>query len=233
MRSSNNYAILCNGEFPCREQVRRRLLESDVLVCCDGAAEALAGYRVPDAVVGDMDSISPELACRYAGRQVRVAEQESNDMTKAYRHVLSMHDGMSPGTPFSVTFYGAGGKREDHTIGNVSLLADYAWEAFTEGRPVTLSMVSDHGSFFPLTDSVSFCLPEGTPVSIFSFDSTVEISSEGLQYPTSGVVFDKWWKATLNRVSDRNILLSFSHPAPVLIYVAGYFGENLLYLRHV
>ena len=36
-------------------------------------------------------------------------------------------------------------------------------------------------------------------------------------YATDGVVFDNWWKATLNRASQDTVRLEFSHRSMALI----------------
>ena len=56
--------ILCDGAFPTAEYPLYLLGSADVLVCCDGAFGRYldAGFtRLPDAVVGDMDSVEPAL----------------------------------------------------------------------------------------------------------------------------------------------------------------------------
>ena len=85
------------------------------------------------------------------------------------------------------------------------------------GRKV--SMVSDYGTAFAITDSCDLHLGEGRRFSLFCADNSVHISSEGLVWPTDGVVFDAWWKATLNRTSAPIVSLHFSHPAPALVMV--------------
>jgi hypothetical protein len=41
-------------------------------------------------------------------------------------------------------------------------------------------------------------------------DPAIRIVSRGLEYPTDDVVFDMWWKATLNRVSESNVSLDLT-----------------------
>jgi hypothetical protein len=54
-------------------------------------------------------------------------------------------------------------------------------------------------------------------MSIFSPDSTLRIKSEGLMCRTDEVVFDNWWKATLNKTSQDRVRLQFNHPSMALI----------------
>ena len=110
---------------------------------------------------------------------------------------------------------GATGKREDHTIGNLSLLMEYArTEAF---QGIHIEIVSDYGTAFAVTDSCSLELGAGRKVSLFSPDNSLQIRSAGLVWPTDAVVFDNWWKATLNRASEDTVRLTFSHPSIALL----------------
>ena len=90
MGPSVSYAILCAGDFPARSEVLGALLSCDVSVCCDSAAGSLLAYRRPDFVVGDMDSLSQRLRDELSDRVFEVSEQESNDMSKAFRLVCSV-----------------------------------------------------------------------------------------------------------------------------------------------
>ncbi|MBQ2108510.1 MAG: hypothetical protein II476_00780, partial [Bacteroidales bacterium] len=116
---------------------------------------------------------------------------------------------------------GATGKREDHTVGNMSLLMEYArlWGVSglpSEGKP-TVDMVTDYGTIFAVTDSCSLPVGEGRRISVFSPDNSLKIRSKGLVWPTDDVVFDNWWKATLNRASEDIVSLELSHKSLVLI----------------
>ena len=229
MRPSVSYAILCDGDFPGNADVRDRLMSCDVVVCCDGAASSFMRFRKPEFVVGDMDSLPENLRQELADQVFPVGEQESNDLSKAFRWICSMlRVGKGRTLPeFSITVFGATGKREDHTLGNISLLADFAEYLEQCGARGDLSLVTDYGVFAPVLNSCRMTLPKGQPLSIFAFDPSLRIESSGLEYSTDGVRFDMWWKATLNRVSSPDVELRFSHPAKVLLYLPGWFGRPL------
>ena len=84
---------------------------------------------------------------------------------------------------------------------------------------MTLEMVTDKESIFPITDSIEFDCGIGRQVSIFSPDNTLRIRSEGLAYPTEDVVFDNWWKATLNKATQDTVKLELSHPSIALVMI--------------
>ena len=116
MRPPVSYAILCDGDFPGNADVRDRLMSCDVVVCCDGAASSFMRFRKPEFVVGDMDSLPEDLRQELADQLFPVGEQESNDLSKAFRWICSMlRVGKGRRLPeFSITVFGATGKREDH-----------------------------------------------------------------------------------------------------------------------
>ena len=211
MSEQNHIVILAAGDFPRAEAPLRALRHADVRICCDSAAEALVDFGLePDRIVGDLDSLSPALLERYADRILRISEQDDNDLTKAFHLALTL-------APANITILGATGKREDHTLGNVSLLLDYAREA---SCPVT--MLTDFGRFEAIFDTTALPSVPGQQISIFAFDNTLKITSAGLKYPTDAVCFDTLWKATLNEALSDAFTLTLSHPCGVLLFFANH-----------
>ena len=211
----NSIVILCNGLFPTEPYPLYLLDSAEGVVCCDGALVKFLEHtpeRMPLAVVGDLDSLPEELRSRYSHILFPVAEQDDNDQTKALRWVLQNHPEVS-----EIVFLGATGLREDHTIGNLGLLMDYPRQFDLGDRK--LSMVSDFGTAFVVTDSGDLHLGEGRRISLFSADNSLRITSEGLEWPLDQVVFDAWWKATLNRTSAPIVSLHFNHPSALLVMV--------------
>mgnify|MGYP003294978266 CR=1 FL=1 len=212
--------IICDGTFPKTEYPRYLIRTADHIVCCDGAFRKFlrnnmgifGEERLPDVVVGDMDSLSQSMKEKYSDIIVQIDEQEHNDQTKAFRWALENVPGIS-----QIYILGATGEREDHTIGNISLLMEYARTYDLEGMGINVEMVSDHATIFAATDTFEMDCGEGRRVSIFSPDNSLRIKSEGLQWKTDDVVFDNWWKATLNRAVSDSIRLEFNHRSIALI----------------
>ena len=212
--------IVGNGQFPKKEYPLYLLESADYVVCCDGALDTYLRHfsgrnlRRPDVVVGDMDSLSKKTAERFRDIAVKIDEQETNDQSKAFHYILEHFPDVD-----TIHILGATGKREDHTIGNLSLLMEYAREMRRQdcGRTVSVDIVSDWSSAFAITDSCTLDVGEGRSVSIICPDNSLNIKSEGLIWPTGNVVFDNLWQATLNRASADRISLTFSHPSIALI----------------
>lgn len=214
--------IICDGQFPKTEYPRYLMKTAHFTICCDGAlvkylraSKSIFGEeRTPDLVIGDMDTLSAVMQKKYAGIIVKEDEQEHNDQTKAVRWALSNIEGLS-----RIYIIGASGGRLDHTIGNASLLMEYTRLFDLDSKGITIESVTDNGSAFAINDTVEFDCGIGRQVSIFSPDNSLRIKSSGLEYRTDDVVFDNWWKATLNKAVADTVRLEFNHPSMALVFL--------------
>ena len=177
--------IVANGTFPRHPTPLSFLRNASRIICCDGATESLLGYGLePDFITGDMDSLSQTLKQRYSQRLHHDTDQETNDLTKAVNFCTERQWN-------KITILGATGKREDHSIGNISLLLDYAANA-------QVQMITDYGVFMPLSCSGCFESFAGQQVSIFSITPDTIFTFQGLKYPLSKQTLTSWWQGTLN-----------------------------------
>jgi thiamine pyrophosphokinase len=197
--------IVADGSFPTHEIPLGYIKNAERIICCDGSAANLvdAGFT-PDAIVGDMDSLDEELAFRFADRIFISEEQETNDLTKAV--MWCREKGFN-----DLVITGATGKREDHTIGNISLLAEYIAD-------VQVIMVTDTGYFIPMKESTLIPSFTGQQVSVFPIDSETEITSYRLKYPLRNTRITNWWQATLNESLEDNFRIEFN-TGRVIVYL--------------
>ena len=179
--------ILANGEYPTHPLPLRMLEEAKFVVCCDGAAnEYISRGHTPDVIVGDGDSLSTEYHKRFSPIIHQIPDQETNDQTKAVNFLLAKGKRR-------IAIIGATGKREDHTLGNISLLIDYL-RAGADVRTYT-----DYGIFIPCRSTRTFPSHPGQQVSIINFTAH-GLHGKGLVYPLSD--FTNWWQGTLNECTS-------------------------------
>ena len=77
--------VLANGEYPTAPLPLQILADAPYVVCCDGGAdEYIRNGHTPNLIIGDGDSISEENRKKYGHLLHRIAEQETNDQTKAH-----------------------------------------------------------------------------------------------------------------------------------------------------
>lgn len=198
-------AILSNGKFPDHPIPLGYLLNAKRIICCDGAADSLIDFGLePFAIVGDCDSLNKKIANKYHDRLFRDNDQEINDLTKSVN--------WCSGRGYNnIVILGATGKREDHTLGNISLLVEYT--SF-----ITVKMVTDSGIFFPLQRSCKIESEKGQQVSVFSIDPFAEITSSGLKYKLDKKKLTSWWTATLNEAEGDSFNLQFEG-RPLIVYL--------------
>jgi len=204
--------ILASGRFPESRFCLRILDQAGMIICCDEAADSLLNFGIePDLIIGDMDSLSRETRERYRDRIVTIGEQENNDLTKAVHYCIEQ------GYP-SVSILGATGLREDHTLGNISLLLDY-------NRDIQARMITDHGEFSVLKSGERVRSYPGEQVSFFSVDNRVRVTSEGLKYPLNNMQLHNWWRASLNEVEQEEFTLSFESEWPLILFRRSHITE--------
>ncbi len=197
--------ILADGRFPIHEVPLYYLKHAKQIVCCDGATYKLLKYGMePNAIIGDMDSISPELKEKYVDILHPIISQEDNDLTKAVNFCADK--GWD-----NIVILGATGLREDHAIGNISLLAQYA-------AKLHVKMVTNYGTFTAIQATTTFKSFDKQQVSIFSLDPDVEVESEHLRYPLKGVVLNSWWKGTLNESIGSTFTLSLKKEKRLIVF---------------
>jgi thiamine pyrophosphokinase len=197
--------ILANGRFPNHPIPLAELKNSTQIICCDGSVENLEAYGYqPTAIVGDLDSVSDNLKEKYSDRLFYNPDQNSNDLTKAV--MWCKERGYN-----QITILAGTGKRDDHTIGNIGLLTKYVQLG------INVKMVTDYGTFIPISGKVRLNSFEGQQVSIFSFNNETRISSKNLKYPLAEMLLPEPWMGTLNESLGNWFELDISSGA-IIVY---------------
>ena len=203
--------ILAAGEFPTHEVPLRALREADFIVCCDSAYYQFSilnsQFSIPYVVIGDGDSLSDADKAVLGDRWIYVAEQDYNDLHKAMQWASNKFS--IPNSQFSII--AATGKREDHTLGNISYLVTFA----EEYPGANIEMLTNYGRFIALNPTshlspFTFHLPSfpRQQVSIFTMTPEVPFSATGLRWPLDGFHARRWWQATLNEALGTEFTIS-------------------------
>jgi thiamine pyrophosphokinase len=182
--------ILANGSYPTHKIPLAILKHHDYLCCCDRAGmTAIHNGVMPDAIVGDGDSLPQAFQQQYANIFHHVEEQDDNDLTKATKFMLSQ--GFK-----KIVYLGATGLREDHTLANISLMAYYHQSLGIE--PI---MVTDYGYFTVHEGCQTIDSFPHQQVSIFNINCT-KLQSRGLRWDVAP--FTQLWQGTLNEAIGDN-----------------------------
>ena len=191
--------VLANGDFPAHAVPLSLLENATHIVACDGAVAHLTAHdgHADIIAIGDGDSVPNNLRDRL----IQIDEQEDNDLTKATRYCLKQ--GWR-----RIAYLGATGKREDHTLGNISLIARYFLEMGVE--PL---LVTDYGWFVVAQGDTEFESFQGQQVSIFNVNCK-HLVSEGLKWQS--YPYRQLWQGTLNEAL--NTVFSLHADGCYLVY---------------
>lgn len=206
--------ILANGDIPSHSEAYKLLNNAEHIVCCDGAVSHLKqlGYT-PEIIVGDMDSISETDYIEFKDRIYIDASEEYNDLQKALKLCLSR--GWN-----EITILGGFGKREDHSIANLSIMHSYSVNMNQEiTKGTRIRMVTNFGVFTPIFNTTTFETFPGQQVSVFSISKGTKITFQGLKYPVVERIFDYLWEGSLNEAIGDQFTIQFDN-GEVIVYQA-------------
>jgi len=193
----NHVAIVAHGEFPQSDKLIELIKAAKTIVCCDGAITNLLAHDIiPDYIIGDCDSLPDKIFTDFADKIIKISEQQSNDLTKAVNFAcqeLQQHN---------LIIFAATGLREDHTVGNIALLAQYA--KLTK----KIAMLSDYGIFTVHTGDGKILTIANQQISLFTIDATTKLNTTGLVWDLNNRQFDSWYKGTLNQATSNSFELS-------------------------
>ncbi len=162
--------LIGNGEPVSPRLLRKLAAQADYVLAADGGADkALQARITPDAIMGDLDSVSSRTRQHFLSRIVHVPTQENTDLEKALlwacRHRFT-----------NVTLAGFLGGRWDFSIGNLLVLARYA-------HKLDMTLVTDTWEIYPLVRGRRFAGRAGQRVSILPLTRCSGVSVTGLKYP--------------------------------------------------
>ena len=132
---------------------------------------------------------------------MRIGEQETNDLSKAFRYCLAQ--GYT-----RLAILGATGRREDHTLGNIGLLPDYV-------RQADIRLLTPYGVFDAIHNRTAFASFARQQVSLFTLSPATRLHFEGLRYPAPEEGLRAWWCGTLNEAEGDRFVIDTDGPTLV------------------
>jgi len=165
------------------------------LVAADGGANHLARVGLlPQAVVGDLDSIRPGVR-RWVGedRVVARVDQNRTDLDKTLEYLFSELGARR------VTVLAAIGGRVDHTIGNLGLLARLRLGANLLYRTADEVLLGLEGT-------AELTAVPGETWSFWTYDPAVLVDLEGVQWRVSGRALDAGGHPSISNVAVSDLV---------------------------
>ena len=203
-----NIVLLANGEFPTHDIPLKILKKVNYIVCCDGSADSLIqSGKSPNIIIGDLDSINPEIKSSYLKNIISIKDQNDNDFRKAL-------DWISTNIKLKKLYIlGSTGLREDHAIGN---LTTFLYNKFE----FEIEILTDTGIFHTINSNKSIKAFKGQCISIFSINPNQKIYTTGLKYELTNNTLKTLYSGTLNLATQNNITIQTELGNPILLYAA-------------
>ena len=174
--------IFVNGTIDDYPQLARWLRPDDYLIAADGGARHFAALGLrPAALVGDLDSIAPELLAAYENAGVAIERhpprKDETDLELAVRRAVA--DGAD-----EILLLGALGGRLDQTIANLLLPARLEWPV-----PILLADGRQLARVLRGGETVTLHGAPGDTVSAVPLSAEVTgITYTGLEYPLTDAI---------------------------------------------
>jgi thiamine pyrophosphokinase len=206
---------LVGGGAMGEDDLTRALAIAPCVVAVDGGADAtVAAGLSPQAVIGDLDSVSPDTRSRLGAEIIHeITEQDSTDFDKALRHLK---------VPL-VLAVGFTGARLDH-----ELAVFHSLVARPEHRCIVLG---DRDIVFHAPPRLIMNLAVGTRVSLFPM-AAVTGRSSGLHWSIDGLAFHPAKRiGTSNEATGGEIRIETDGPGLLVILPRSELDEAAAALR--
>ena len=140
------------------------------VVAADGGANIAAALGLTvEAVIGDLDSVTPESRHRNGENIVLVSEQDTTDFEKCL-HLIE--------APLTIGIGFLGG-RLDHELAALNALVKFATQKVV--------LIGERDLVFLCPKRLEMGLPTGTRVSLFPMGPVLGLRSAGLEYALDGL----------------------------------------------
>ena len=190
------FIILANGQYPSHPAALNMLHTAGTIICTDGSAnKLLENGLTPNVIIGDMDSTTVGQDS-FKGLYVKISDQDNTDLDKALEWCKL--NSLSP-----LTVLGASQLREDHTIGNLILLANYSDE-------LDINFVTDYFTITCHHGKRSFTSFKQQLVSILPVEDIQSITTEGLEFPLIDEPFPLSSRGISNRATGHQFIITSS-----------------------
>ena len=173
-------AVVANGIWD-KEWGKRELAEADYVICADGGGNAaITSGHIPDALVGDMDSVTGEnlAACQAAGAEILAypMEKDETDLELALRYAVAKMAEWGE-VDKELYLYGGLGGRIDHQLGNIALMLGLAMEG------IKIRAKDPEQELWVILGREEITGRKGQEISLIILSAEAVISTEGLYYP--------------------------------------------------
>ena len=180
------FALIANGVINDYAVIAPLIKSYGCIIAVDGGLHHCHAMGItPDLIIGDMDSVSPELLASYSHVPTRKFPTDKNE-TDLELAILSVF------TPEieKITLFAALGNRTDHALTTLHLIRRFPLKVFIE---------SESELIFAFNKELSLSTSPGQTISFIPLGETVHgVNSSGLKWELVDANFDKYYLSLSN-----------------------------------
>lgn len=166
--------IVLGGDAPSRALLETQMKKADLAIAADSGLAAFdAAGLMPDLLIGDMDSVAPDVLARYEGS---VPEHRLNCIKDDTDGVDALDVAIARGAT-DVTLLGALGGRLDHALANLMLLVR------AHRRGVCAHILAEDVRIERVNEHCVLCGAKGDTVSLLPLGEARGVTLTGFFYP--------------------------------------------------
>ena len=186
--------ILANGQPPSKK-VFNFFSRNDynTLICADGGANTAAKLGlIPDYIIGDLDSISPNVYDYFFDRCeiIQLKRQSDTDVEKCLKYAVKKKFD-------DVILLGSTGDRLDHSFCNIGIVLKYF-------DRINIKIIHKKSLLSAYTGNVTLKTIPNEIISIYGIDSKTRITSTGLKYQLKNISLPFGKKESTSNIALRN-----------------------------
>ncbi len=166
--------VFLNGEYNYSMEFMKTITEKAFVLCADGGANASFRYEVmPNKIIGDLDSIEPEILSSYKLLNIDIQKYPVEKDFSDFELILNMIKEDIMFKDSEVIILGSSGGRIDYVINNLMLL---------EGTK-NVRMITESEEIYYRDKPFTIENREGARVSFISLDETItNMTLKGFKY---------------------------------------------------
>lgn len=178
------YIVMANGDYGDLEFYKQFIKGEETILCADGGANyAYQLGLLPAMIVGDMDSILPEVRQYYTDREIPMKKfPRRKDFTDTQ---LVLTNACEMGAS-EILLLGTLGNRLDHTLSNLYCALDLVRQG------IKITYASPAGFIYLVNKEIEITGEIGDMISILSLSEEARgVTTVGLEFPLDHVILEK------------------------------------------
>ncbi|MCX6173786.1 MAG: thiamine diphosphokinase [Ignavibacteriales bacterium] len=186
--------ILANGFLPSKNTVK--FLQDKgykTLLCADGGANSAKILNlIPKYIIGDLDSIRPDVYEYYSNKCdiIKINRQNDTDVEKCLKFVMKKRYN-------EVILLGATGDRLDHSFCNLGIVLKYF-------NKIKILIIHQKSLLSAYTGNIILTTIPNEIISLYGFDFKTRVKSSGLKYPLKNITLPFGQKESTSNIAVNN-----------------------------